>query len=63
MAKRSTLTFQCSKMTKINCPKLQKMTSNFLDFRGFRKRERDRELVPYKEVCLFLIFHIPTIAS
>ena len=32
-------------MTKINCPKLSKVTSNILDFHGFRKRERDRERV------------------
>ena len=31
-------------MTKINCPKLSKVTSNILDFPGFRKkRKKERE--------------------
>ena len=30
-----------SKVTKINCPELSTVTSNFLEFHGFRKRERD----------------------
>ena len=53
------------------------MTSYFLDFQSFRKRERERErerggagggrgwggreLIPYNEVCSFLIFHIPAV--
>ena len=27
-----------------------------------RDRERPRELIPHKEVCLFLIYRIPTVA-
>ena len=73
VAKRSTLISpKLTKTTKINYPKLSIITSNFLDFHGIRKRERDRErdrerqrereLIRYKEVCSFLIFHNPTVA-
>ena len=53
-----------SKITKINCPELLTGTSSFLDFHSFRKREseRQRELIPYKEVCSFLIFQILAVA-
>ena len=46
-----------SKITKINCPELSTVASNFLDSHDFRKRERERgrergkEVIPYKEVC------------
>ena len=63
-AKTSNFNFpKVTKITKINCPELCTVTSNFLDFHGFKKRgrERERELIPYKEVCSFLFFHIPTL--
>ena len=31
-----------SKITKMNCPELLTVTSSFLDFHSFRKRERER---------------------
>ena len=36
--------------------------SIFLDLQTFRKGEKQRELIPYKEDWLFLIFHIWTVA-
>ena len=51
-----------SKITKMNCPELLTVTSSFLDFHSFRKRERERELIPYQEVCSFLIFQILAVA-
>ena len=41
-------TIKVSKITKMNCPELLTVTSSFLDFHSFRKREREREslLVP-----------------
>ena len=51
-----------SKITKMNCPELLTVTSSFLDFHSFRKRERERELIPYKKVCSFLIFQILAVA-
>ena len=67
-----------SKITKISCLELSTATSSYLDFYGFRKRERERnrekqrdrgrdreierELIPQTEVCLFWIFCIPTVA-
>ena len=51
-----------SKIFKMNCPELLAVTSSFLDFHSFRKRERERELIPYKEVCSFLIFQILAVA-
>ena len=52
------------KITKMNCLELLTVTSSFLDFHSFRKREREREreLIPYKEVCSFLIFQILAVA-
>ena len=54
------------KITKMNCLELLTVTSSFLDFPSFRKRERqrerERELIPHKEVCLFLIFQISAVA-
>ena len=44
VAKRSTLISpKLTKTTKINYPKLSIITSNFLDFHGIRKRERETE--------------------
>ena len=51
-----------SKIFKMNCPELLAVTSSFLDFHSFRKRERERHLIPYKEVCSFLIFQILAVA-
>ena len=34
---------KASKITKINCTELSTVTSNFLDFHVFRKRERERK--------------------
>ena len=57
-----------SKITKMNCLELLTVTSSFLDFPSFRKRERqrererERELIPHKEVCSFLIFQISAVA-
>ena len=50
-----------SKITKMNCPELLTVTSSFLDFRSFRKREREREIIPHEEVCSFLIFQISAV--
>ena len=54
------------KITKMNCLELLTVTSSFLDFPSFRKRERqregERELIPHKEVCSFLIFQISAVA-
>ena len=36
-------TIKVSKITKMNCPELLTVTSSFLDFHSFRKRERERE--------------------
>ena len=38
-------TIMVSKITKMNCPELLTVTSSFLDFHSFRKRERERERV------------------
>ena len=51
-----------SKITKINCTELSTVTKNFLDFHFFRKRKREKELIPYKEVRSFLIVHVLTVA-
>ena len=50
------------KITKINCRELSTVTSTFLKIHGFRKRERERKLIPYIDVHSFLVFHIPTVA-
>ena len=53
-----------SQITKLNCPELLTVTSTFLDFRTFAvsERERERELIPHKQVCSFLIFQISAVA-
>ena len=65
--KDKTINFNFPKVStiiKMNCPELLTVTSSFLDFRSFRKREREREreLIPHKEVCSFLIFQISAVA-
>ena len=52
-------TIKVSKITKMNCPELLTVTSSFLDFHSFRKRERERER---ERVCSFLIFQISAVA-
>ena len=59
------------KITKINCPELSTVTCTFtVDFHGWlswlsrfqKESRRGRELILYNEVCLVLIFYIPTVA-
>ena len=60
--KNKTINFNFAKVSKIsrmNCPELLTVTSSFLDFRSFRKRER--EIISHKEVCSFLIFQISAV--
>ena len=64
VAKRLTLTPKVSKMTKANCPEWSTVSSSFLDFHDFRKRDREKEKERaswflYKEVRSFLIFLYP----
>ena len=47
-------TIKVSKITKMNCAELLTVTS--------RERETERELVPHKEVCSFLIFQVLAVA-
>ena len=56
-----------SKITKIDCPELSTVTSDFLEFHGFRKREREGERKKKREKVnslqgsfSLLIFHIPS---
>ena len=51
------------KITKINCLELLTWLVVFSTFTvSEREKERERELIPYKEVCSFLIFQILAVA-